>query len=905
MKESLLIKLREILPELPPEGDQLQPWAITTLKTFLAEEEADIFRNHLQITSGWHILKRRSDLIDAVIYHLFDRLYVQFESRNRKPDTLSLLAGGGYGRREMHPCSDIDVIFVYQTMSAPVEEFATTLLHWFWDIGFDLGHAFHSITECLAQASTDLASQTSLMESRLLAGDPKTFNHLKSSMNETLVRKQMDSYIMGKVKEMEHRHQSFGNSLYHLEPNLKNGVGGLRDMQTALWIAQARFGVQGLMALKETGFLSAAEAEESLRHLDFLWKLRNHLHYYTHRKQDILTFACQPAIAENMGFRNDQSGDAVEHMMRAYYRAARHIQDYSWLYIQRCFPPSSRRVSYLNPMNDIAPGIVQKEGTIHIKEFSPVPIDASLIMRCFLECQRRNLPLSHAARTVIRNRVDELPLDCFREPAPLKLFNDMLFERGHLYRALREMHELQVLERFIPEFKGLTCLVRHDLQHRYTVDEHTLRLVMFLQQLKNQTSLERDEDTLPPKELINVYYELNQDRVLMLTALLHDIGKVAKTKHVVEGIKMLPEILHRLELPPEDQDKIITLVTIHHRMSEVAQHHDLDDRRVLHNFAQEIGSLEILKLLYLITYADMRSVSKEVWTPWKAALLSELYHKAAAILTGQPLSIGDDQQHLDEVKETVLSLAQEKITADEVDTHFNGMSPRYLLSTEPHLLLSHLIKIQQLNELQIQNPKIKPILTEIEHKSKLGYSDFTVFTLDQPGLFAQITGTLASKSISIFGAQIFTRKDGVVIDTFVLDHRSPGWTDEETAWDDLQIDLGKVINGEKDIAAILSAQQDFLKSQTPSGDSKTQISISNQVSDTHTVVDIRTRDRIGLLHILTRTLAELGLSIATSRIATYGPRAVDVFYVTDLEGRKIQDEEKVLMMKDKLNSALA
>jgi [protein-PII] uridylyltransferase len=919
MEQILQDKLTEFEYSLPAQSDDDRRKAyIAFLKHYLSAEKDVIFQAHRAGASGWEILSRHSELTDAVIQNVYRLVLLNEQTKGKDPGSLAILAAGGYGRRELHPFSDIDLIFLYDgEMTEEMCDIATSVLHFLWDMGLDLGHVLRSVDDCMLHASQDIASQTSIMDSRILAGNTGTFAHMQSILHETIIRHNTDSYIQQKLKEMKVRHKQYGESIYNLQPNIKNGVGGLRDIHTALWLAQARFGTRDLDDLHEIGVISKKEKKETESKLDFLWRLRNELHYTAQRKQDILSFQFQESVAANLGFIEDAQGNPIEHLMREFYRSARHIEEYSQVIIDRCFPLRSHKNIIREEDCELVPGLYQKERHLHLLEQGQQRINPALIVRCFLESQRRNVAISLSTRTLIRNRLPLLKNEEFLAEEPLSLFLRMLEETGNLAMALREMHEVRLLEKFIPEFRGLYCLVRHDLQHRYTVDEHTLRLIMYLQQLKNQTSLEKDIEATPPKELVQVYHEVKEHKVLMLTALLHDIGKVAKTNHVEAGLMMIPHILERLKLSPEDTRKILSLVAIHHLMSEVSQHHDLEDKKILEDFARQVGSEVKLKMLYCITYADMRSVSEEVWTPWKSMLLSELYHKAKAILSGEPLRAENEKSYIFDIRQKVKSLSPASLTEKDIEEHFTGMSPRYLMGTSPEQICLHLTIVKELLERPLVVhwgklsgeedivPEDIPLITTIEHFPKLKYSQFTVFTLDMPGLFSKIAGALASKGLSILWAQIFTRADGVVIDTFQLDIQSPGWTEEEFVWKDLEAELKEILVGKKDISAIISARQQRQDSQTAQPVIiETDISISDDISDTHTVIDVRTRDRIGLLYTLTHTLAKLKLSIASARIATYGMRAVDVFYVTDWDGEKIKKPETLIEIKKALTEAL-
>ncbi len=939
MEFQLEDRLASLSTSAPHDPELRRKAYIDYFREYLRTEKERIFTRHLSGASGAEILSSHTNLIDTLIQAVYKIVSEEQIGEGKPVEPLAILAAGGYGRRELQPHSDIDILFLFpKELTESIGQLATAILHYLWDIGFELGHSLRSIEDCLRYAREDLTSQTSMMESRFIAGDLATFAQLESSLNNTVFRDMVSSYVRGKYRELQERHQHYGDSIYNLEPNVKNGVGGLRDIHTALWIAQARFGTRQLSGLHKLGVISETERVQTEKSLDFLWRVRNDLHYRAARKQDILSLQYQEIVATDLGFTNDLLGTAVELFMQAYYRAARNIYEYSMIFIDRCFPPHSRKTGHRQTQITIVPGIFQRDGAIHLLETHVQMVDAPLIMRCFLESQRRNVPLAVGTKTLIRNRISKFSMEDFLLSDARNAFLDMLVETGNLGLALRAMHELGVLEKFIPEFEGLTCLVRQDIQHRYTVDEHTLQLVDFLQELKNQTTLDRNNGQPPPKELIQVYHEVKADRLLMLAALLHDIGKVSKEEHVQAGLKMIPAILDRLKIYDEERELILFLVEEHLLMSEVTQHHDLEDNRVLSNFAWEINNTNKLKLLYCLTYADMRAVGPEIWTPWKASLLSELYRKTKALLSGEKLTEVDEADEVNAVRKSMINRFKKEVSAEEVNEHFSKMSLRYLLGTAPVNMVKHIQLVRELHSrpaflqkkimkeesisdnaeeqmppfftsytLQTSSPvdAMYPLITSVTHFPKIGYSDYTICTLDMPGLFSKIAGTLASKGISILSAQIFTRSDGIVIDTLQLDHRSPGWTDENQVWVEIEMDLHKVLAGEKDISIILSyRQKGFTPSVVVSSHVPTEISISTEISDTQTVIDIRTQDRIGLLYTLTHTLAQLNLTIGTARIATYGFRAVDVFYVTDTEGEKVTDPLQLAKIQSTLEFAL-
>ncbi|MDI6784408.1 MAG: nucleotidyltransferase domain-containing protein, partial [bacterium] len=646
------------------------------IKEYVKVEKERIFQRHVAKSTGKEIVTATTALIDEVILAVY-HLVVNDELALNGPENYqdcAVLAAGGYGRGEMNPGSDIDLLFLYELPKSKIrdsfepqpknisqphpiipevaQKTARGILYYLWDIGFQLGHSLKSIVQCLSDATTDMIAKTAFMESRFLAGNIDLFANLKRQLLRQLFSpKKLEEYILAKLAALAKRHQEYGNSVYHQEPNVKEGCGGLRDLQTALWVAQARFGIQTIPELQHQGILSESERAEIETAVDYLWRVRNHLHYLTGKKRDSLTFDLQEQVALAMGYSDDLTGSAVEQFMRNYYLYARDIAEFTEIVIHRCFPPSRLKTAKRTRTKPqiLEPGISLHGGEINLTDPNLVVDNPLLVLRIFYHAQRKVSPcllqagVSIGTKTLIRQRLSTISDQVFLSKDGIKLFLQMIHRKGNLGYALRTMHELGVLERLIPEFGALTCLVRQDIHHQYTVDEHSIRAVEYLQELKNPESRLRGNDVIPAKNDVipakagimgeetsplppieaaviaarQIYQELDEPEVLILSTLLHDIGKshsvngVSTTnedEHTDASLALLPGILARLRIKKEKRELIHFLVQHHLVMSDIAQHRDFEEDRTLRSFASIVGDIHHLKLLFLITYADMRAV---------------------------------------------------------------------------------------------------------------------------------------------------------------------------------------------------------------------------------------------------------------------------------------------------------
>jgi len=801
-----------------------------------------------------------------------------------------LMALGGFGRGELHPSSDIDIMITYERQMGPhVQMMAQELLYTLWDLGLQVGHSCRSLTDCLAIARTDFPSRTSMLAASWIAGDRALFRTFRRTLRDNLYRKDFAEFLATTLAERDQRYRKHGGSPYLGEPNVKESAGGLRDLHTAMWLASTKFGTRTLRELEDKGLITPRERRATDEALAFLWRVRNELHFLAGHKNDVLSRSLQVEIARNFGYAADERTLGVGRFMREYYLHARTVHRVSARLIARCQETLSRRRPVLRRLRQkgMAEGFGFYDGQVHLtappeKVFAKDPIR---LMKVFWHAHQLGYELGvEVARAV----EESLPLvdDGFRaSPEARDLFFAILRNWGRVTPTLRLMHDLGFLGAYLPEFGELTCLVQLDAYHKYTADQHSLLAVENLEGLAPGQSAESEEQT-------QRLAELPRPEILILGVLLHDIGKGRGHGHVARGVEMIKGAIERLNLALPDARALTFLVAEHLLLSQVAQRRDLDDPKTIDLLTEVVGDPEWLTMLYLLTWADTKAVGPGVMTPWRAAILRELYLKAHARLTGEPRP---EVPKVAVVADRVLSKGQGEVERGTVLQHLEGLSERYRATTSPQRIAAHIRLIEQIMEGEVMG-------TELFHHPDLGYSDLVVVAHDLQGLFALLTGGLAANGVNILSAQIYTREDGIAIDTFQVNDPSGEVIQDGERWIRIVEDLRDILTGKVSVDE-LSTRRGRGRGEKAQA-VPVKVSIENQVSDSHTVIEIKTQDRLGLLYAITRCLASAGLNIAAAKIATESAQVYDAFYVTDREGRKLTAIEQVERVQQSLEEAL-
>ena len=880
-----------------PRGSSADLVRLAPLKACIADERARISVLHRSGAGGLEIVALHADLLDALVCELVRLADAQFNPGERE-EGCAVVAVGGYGRRELNPASDVDLMFLYpRRAGAYVTGILRQVLYVLWDLGFTIGHSCRSLADAVAMMETDLTARTSMLEGRFLAGSPGVFAGFQERMWRSLQGRRADQYIERKLEEQRRRHERYGGSVYLQEPNVKEGPGGLRDFHVALWAARARHRLEDLKLLPALGLLTPVELAQSLQSLDFLLRVRSELHYFCGGRNDVLSLPLQVPLAERLGFQ-DGPGFAVERFMQEYFLRAGALHQLSRRLVERCMArPGSQVEAVMKRLRarDIGDGFTenQRQITILPAQRDCFKEDPVRLLKIFWYRLELGYELSPEAKEIIRGSLDLID-DAFRRSnRALGFFLAILRAPSGVAGTLRRMHEVGLLTTYIPEFGRITCLVQFDYYHRYTVDEHTFVLLDHLEALR---------DTADPRlqEFRRIAGELRKPEILKLAILLHDLGKGEGHGHVERGVAIAEAVGLRLGLPPADLAAVRFLVAEHLQMAHVAERRDLDDERLIIEFARRVENEDLLKMLYLLTYLDINAVGPQVWTDWKGTLLWELFIKTHTVLTRGIPEGEAEQRRAAERRATLATELAGEAGAEAVREHLDLMPVRYVLATSAAKVALHLQLIERVRRGQ-------PAAVHWAAYPLAGYSEVLVCAPGAPGRFANVVGTLTAHGINILSAQVFSRADGVMLRAFQVSDGQGAALTEEAVWERFVQDLRRVIQGEVDVRELIKLRRrDLLAKPLPRrGELQTRVEFDNVVSDRYTVIDVRAQDRLGLLYVIASTLSDLDVDVALAKIATEVDQAMDVFYVTEPDGRKLAEPVRMDVVQAALIRAVA
>jgi len=884
-------KLRE-LP--PPTGDVRADYAAQ--RKFVEEV-------HRAGGSGHTVVRLAAAAMDRTVIALWERA-VAAAAAKQPPTRVALVALGGYGRLELSPFSDVDLLVLHEHRDPGpfVKAASERFLYSLWDLKLDVGYGIRDVKGCEQLASQDTTARTALLDLRFLAGDRELFRELEREALHGLSQPKVDAFIADKIQETQQRRERFGDSLYLLEPNVKESEGGLRDLQMALWTARAKFKVAGVTELLARALLPEPEVRELRRARDFLWRVRNELHFLSGRKTDQLSFDLQPQVAAAMGYGEGER--AAEEFMRHYYLAAKTVLVACDAIVDRCQEPARGKpwrradapASQSGATLAKGPGPDERplpggefklfRGRLTIADREALRKSPAALVRLFGTADREGLDLYPYARDMAAQAATEFPAGGASDPELNQELLAMFTRPGTRGRFLTRMHELGVLERVLPEFARVTARRQIDLYHVYTVDVHSLFAVRRLLALRN--------GDLAVEGLTELMQRLERPLGLYLGTLFHDIGKGSGKDHSIRGAEIAAAACVRMGIDPADAADVEWLVAKHLRMANLAQRRDLSDPDLIHSFAEEAGTVDRLDKLYLLTYADIATVGPRTWTEWKGRLLRELHEKTRGVL----LAGGERERpvpgtHEAQGREAVSTALAERGVADTERARFVAAMPaRYFLTESPAQAPRHL-RLLQLG-------RRHAVAAVIRHRPGIGHSDLALTAPDRPGLLALIAGVLASHRIDIQHAEVFSTPPdeaslgwlaGRALDVFEL--RGPeGGALEPARWRAARADLERVLQGEVDLEVLMARR---LKAsplpQKPLPRVATKVVIDNDSARSQSVVDVFTADRVGLLHTLSRTFFALGLSVDLARITTEGHRAADAFYVRTADGRRLEGAE--------------
>ena len=854
---------------------------LAAAREFLEHFREELKRGHREGEDGASVVQSITAMTDALVTRLFTAL--SDDLRISKSGELSLVAIGGYGRGELNPYSDLDLMFLYSGKdSKRVEEVANRLLYFLWDLRLDVGYSVRTLPDCLEMAGNDATVKTALLDARLLIGSEPLFRELKKLMVTQVLAKRSDAFITEKLQELKGRREKYGSSVYILEPNIKEGEGCLRDLHAAMWVAKIKYKVDEPRELVIKGVLSEEELGVYLSSLNYLWRIRNELHYLAGRKNDQLTFDAQISLARFFGYEDRGSTLAVEHFMQDFYLHANRVEHFSSVLIAKCSQreEGARKILGYFTRRPVGEGFYVMKGELVVPDESVIVKDPIRLIRIFELAQKQGVAISLATKGLIRENLD-LVNDKFRrsKEANASFFAILQSEKG-VAQTLQQMHHLGFLNRFLPEFERIYCKVQHDVYHIYTVDTHTLFAVDEI------AKLWRGEHREALPLLTQLAMEVDKRWLLLLAVLLHDVGKGSGGGHAEIGADLSRTIARRMGLSKEDGDRLQFLVRNHLLLAHIAQRRDLHDERMIIQFARQMEKSENLKMLYLLTYADIKAVGPEVWTDWKGLLLQELYEKAFQVLERGDFKLEASGDRVRRVKRAIFDLLSDDYQAQLIKDELQSLSTRHLLSYGSEVIAGHVRTLLSLTDNQL--------VLKLSHETDRGYTNCTVCTYDEPGLFSMITGVMAANGMNILGAQIHTNSNEKVLDILQVNSPQGFVITDEGRWTRLETDLRQVLAGEVRVDALVAKRHrpsiltDKAKPTVPA-----RVDIDNEVSSDYTVIDIYAHDKVGLLYSITSTLTRLGLYIGVSKISTKVDQVADVFYVKDIFGQKVTDPVKL------------
>lgn len=853
---------------------------------YMEAVSAELEEGHWAGAGGIDTCVRLATSVDNLIRFIFEAANERYSRRyTRAHQRCAVIAQGSYGRRELSPQSDLDILVIYPTtVTAYVETIAESLLYSLWDAGLQVGHAVRTIPECVELAKKDLTIKTAILDGRFICGSTELGADFSERVQAEVARTDTDGFIAAKLRESADRHSRYGGSVFMLEPNVKEGQGGLRDLHTVLWAAHVKRGILKLEQLAEAQIVSEEELAELLAANEFITRVRNSLHFLTHSKQDSLTFDRQEAIAARFGYQSDDRNTAADLFMRDYYRHAAVVARTSADIIER-LSDASVRPGFIDRLVSRAVrdgvSIVGERLAAEERIFREDPVN---LLRVLHDAQRNDVTLSSETREAVRSSARLITPEIAASKEAIGAFFDILRWKDGVYRTLAEMNRLGVLGHLVPEFGRLFCMVQHDFYHVYTVDEHSLVGVRELEFLRDGVFVQQSP------LLTQIMRECDRAEILYLAMMFHDLGKGYGGDHDERGALMVRDIGKRLGLHKDDRETLEFLVRHHLVMSMLAQSRDVEDDMLVANFVKQVGNPTNLRYLYLLTFADMKAVGPKVWSGWKDHLLSELYMRSVDMFDKGLVTEADLRRRAKRIKLRVAKRATADAERARIETFLDKMPNSYLLSTGDDAIYDHWRLYESLGRSLFRSG--------VEHHADRGFSEFTVCTADRPGIFLRIAGVLLAHGLSVIGARITTSAEKIVLDTFRIDHATGTANPlDPEVWTHVRRSLEGVLDGSIDVDILVAdarrASERTIVAQKARRRVRTRVEIDNEVSKKYTVLDLYASDRAGLLFTVASCIYHLGLRIHVAKITTHVDKVLDVFYVTDVQGRKVTAPERL------------
>ncbi len=872
----------------------------TKLKSVLLEGRSEAERQLIASGSGRECATGLSALMDTIIAiaHEFTAGSLYKSENPSSGERMAVVAVGGYGRGLLAPGSDIDLLFLLPyKQTAWGESVAEAILYALWDMGLKVGHATRSVDECIRQARADITIRTTILEARHLIGDQALFDELVKRFDREIVQGTAAEFVAAKLAERDERHRRVGVSRYLVEPNVKEGKGGLRDLHTLFWIGKYVYRVNSTSDLVEKGVFTAAERTLFRRCEDFLWAVRCNLHFLTGRAEERLSFDVQREMAERLGYTQHPGMQDVERFMKHYFLVAKDVGDLTGI---MCAALEQQQAAPVPRLSRVVATLTRKKSwkikgyddfivsydRLNVVDEDTFERDPVNLIRIFHVADSHNLELHPDALRLARRSLKLIDADLREDKEANRLFREILSSRKTPETVLRRMNETGVLGKFVPEFGQVVAMMQFNLYHHYTVDEHLLRCIGVLYEIEQGTN--------PEYGLANELMKTIKNRDLLYIALfLHDIAKGRPEDHSVAGARVARKLCPRFGLNAAETETVAWLVDKHLVMSTVAQSRDINDRKTIESFVAVVQSLERLKMLLILTTADIRAVGPGVWNGWKSQLLRSLYYETEPVLTGGFSEVNRSKRV--EMAQAEFRAAMTNWEPAKLERYIAKHYPPYWLKVD----LAN--KIEHAKFLDAAETAKRSLATAARPDQQRGVTELTILAPDHPRLLSIIAGACAVAGGNIVDAQIFTTTDGLALDTISISREFDRDEDEERRASRIADGIERTLRGEAQLPEVIARSKP--KSRHSAFTIEPEVNVNNVWSDRHTVIEVIGLDRPGLLFNLTNTISRLNLNIASAHVATFGERVIDVFYVTDLTGAKIVSPQRQAAIRRALLAA--
>jgi [protein-PII] uridylyltransferase len=899
---------------------------LAACRDFLAAESGRIRQRHRAGESGQKIVAAIAAMIDRLLHPLFAHAHGDWrKSHGEPPSPVCLIALGGYGRSELNPLSDIDVMFLHPSAAKSKElarfqeHLSNGILYPLWDLGLKIGHSTRTLNEVFSEAVRDIRTKTSLLESHLIAGSETLYENFAAAYRQHYLTDNPKGYIAARLADQASRRLQHGDTVFMQEPDIKNGVGGLRDFQNAVWMARVRLGVTRLEELVKQNYLPAGELRQFQGAYDFLLRVRNELHYMSKHPTDVLNLETQPRLAANLGYPQRVLLARVEAFMQDYYGHAQAIYRISKVIERRLALTIAAGPGFVGSLKNLLlarrsertkrlDGFLLRGRELAAEHPEIFTEDPVRLIRVFRHCQQLNCVPDVDLAALIRASLHLINRRVIESPDANLSFRTMLETAGRVYPPLALMHELGVLGRFLPEFAPLTCLVQHEYYHRYTADIHTLNAIRVLDDLFTPTgpSAEKYRDEL---------HQTAKPTLLYLILLLHDIGKGEGIQgHAESGVTIAAPVLERLQIDASSREIVTFIIKNHLVMARFWQKHDLDDPQTSVTFAELVGDPDRLRYLYVHTFCDASGTSASLWNGYKDSL-----HRRLFDTTLERLTLGDKvdtrlHEQMELTRQSLIAQTIPGVSPDEISAHFSLLPERYFIQTDAPEIKLHIQMVNRLLHSISAADSLGSLRPVIEWQDDINrsYTTVHVVTWDRAGLFYKLAGAFSVAGLSILSARITTRSDHIAIDTFHVIEPGRGVVQNQKAMETFARTVEEALVNNKDLLPDITAQAIKFADATrytaasqelPSTFPPT-VEVYHELSLNRIIVEVQAHDRIGLLYLLVKTISNHGYDTTFARINTERSVALDTFYIEPEKPDATEDTARLHSLRDALRAVI-